>query len=138
MCSFTTSIFNIFKLVECKKIKHPIPSGTGKSGQDWLRWFHRSYPNISMRTPTWTYFVPPLLIFRRVGMKMNDCKTSGSCSSDTAYPLGLYHNQALEKWMNNPGRVVYVFQTSKIFAEALIKPAVPLNIIKEREKTKGK
>ncbi|KAG5863853.1 hypothetical protein JTB14_031606 [Gonioctena quinquepunctata] len=48
------------------------------------------------------------------------------------YPLSVYHNQALEKWMNNnPGRVVSVFL---IFGEANLKPVVPINIIKAFEK----
>ncbi|XP_015435159.1 PREDICTED: uncharacterized protein LOC107190790 [Dufourea novaeangliae] len=46
------------------------------------------------------------------------------------YPLSVYHNQALEKRMNNnPGRVVTVFQISKIFSESYLKAAVPLNAI---------
>ncbi|XP_060804467.1 tigger transposable element-derived protein 6-like [Amyelois transitella] len=46
------------------------------------------------------------------------------------YPLSVYHNQELEKWMNNnPGRVVSVFQITKIFAGAYLRAAVPLNAI---------
>ncbi|CAF4891595.1 unnamed protein product [Pieris macdunnoughi] len=46
------------------------------------------------------------------------------------YPLSIYYNQALEKWMNNnPGRVVTVFQVAKIFGEAYLKAATPSNII---------
>lgn len=46
------------------------------------------------------------------------------------FSLSTYHNQALEKWMNNnPGRVVTVHQISKIFNEAYLKAAVPLNAI---------
>ena len=44
------------------------------------------------------------------------------------YPLSVYHNQALERWMdNNPGRVVTVFQFGKIFGESYLQAAVPLN-----------
>ncbi|CAF4935193.1 unnamed protein product [Pieris macdunnoughi] len=46
------------------------------------------------------------------------------------YPLSIYYNQALEKWMNNnPGRVVTVFQVAKIFGEAYLKAATPSNIV---------
>lgn len=46
------------------------------------------------------------------------------------YPLSVYHNQSLEKYMNNnPGRVVTVFQIAKIFAEAYLKAAIPANSI---------
>lgn len=52
------------------------------------------------------------------------------------YPLSVYHNQALEKWMNNnPGRVVTVFQITKIFTEAYLKAAVPLNSMNGFNKT---
>ncbi|XP_052741851.1 uncharacterized protein LOC128198807 [Bicyclus anynana] len=52
------------------------------------------------------------------------------------YPLSVYHNQALEKWMNNnPGRVVTVFQITKIFTEAYLKAAVPLNSMNGFSKT---
>lgn len=51
------------------------------------------------------------------------------------YPLSVYHNQELEKWMNNhPGRVVSVFQITKVFTGAYLKAAVPLNAIKGFEK----
>ena len=52
------------------------------------------------------------------------------------YPLSIYHNQSLEKWMNNnPGRAVSVFQITKIFGEAYLKAAVPLNAINGFAKT---
>ncbi|CAH1985659.1 unnamed protein product [Acanthoscelides obtectus] len=51
------------------------------------------------------------------------------------FPLSVYHNQALERWMNNnAGRVVTVFQIGKIFGEAYLKAAAPSNIIKGFEK----
>ncbi|CAH2012970.1 unnamed protein product [Acanthoscelides obtectus] len=46
------------------------------------------------------------------------------------YDLSVYHNQELEKWMNNHlGRVVSVFQITKVFAGAYLKAAIPLNAI---------
>ena len=52
------------------------------------------------------------------------------------YPLSIYHNQSLEKWMNNnPGRPVTVFQIAKIFGEAYLKAAVPINAINGFAKT---
>ncbi|CAH1964136.1 unnamed protein product [Acanthoscelides obtectus] len=46
------------------------------------------------------------------------------------YPLSVYHNLELEKWMNNhPGRVVSVFQITKVFAGAYLKAAIPSNAI---------
>lgn len=52
------------------------------------------------------------------------------------YPLSVYHNQSLEKWMNNnPGRPVTVFQIAKIFGEAYLKAAIPTNAINGFAKT---
>lgn len=52
------------------------------------------------------------------------------------YPLSIYHNQSLEKWMNNnPGRPVTVFQIAKIFGEAYLKAAIPTNAINGFAKT---
>lgn len=50
-------------------------------------------------------------------------------------PLGTYHNQALEKWMNdNASCVVSVIQIGKIFGEAYLTAAVPLNTMKRFKK----
>lgn len=52
------------------------------------------------------------------------------------YPLSVYHNQSLEKWMNNnPGRPVNVFKIAKIFGEAYLKAAVMSNAINGFSKT---
>lgn len=46
------------------------------------------------------------------------------------YALEVYHNQELEKCRTNqPGRVVSVFEITKIFAAAFVKTAAPMNAI---------
>ncbi|CAH1965849.1 unnamed protein product [Acanthoscelides obtectus] len=52
------------------------------------------------------------------------------------YPLNHYHDKALEKWLTNlPGRIVTVFQISKIFNESYIQASTPLNAINGFMKT---
>lgn len=46
------------------------------------------------------------------------------------YPFGHYHDDELEKWLtNHPGRVVTVFQISRILSESYIKASTPANAI---------
>ena len=51
------------------------------------------------------------------------------------YPLNHYHDQALEKWLTHPGRVVTVFQISQIFNESYMQACTPLNAINGFKKT---
>ena len=52
------------------------------------------------------------------------------------YPLNHYHDREFEKWINNnPGRVVTVYQISKIFEESYIKACAPANAINGFKKT---
>ncbi|KAJ4438910.1 hypothetical protein ANN_14864 [Periplaneta americana] len=46
------------------------------------------------------------------------------------FPLKAYHDQALQKWMNNhPGRVDIVFQIAQIFCESYLKACTQVNAI---------
>jgi len=51
-------------------------------------------------------------------------------------PLNTFYTQCVEKWLrNNPGRVVTVFQLSRLFGEAYLRAAVPLTAINGFRKT---
>lgn len=52
------------------------------------------------------------------------------------FPLSIYTDQALEKWLNNhPGRTVTSFQISRIFCEAYLRAATQQNCVKAFRKT---
>ncbi|KAF2895381.1 hypothetical protein ILUMI_10793 [Ignelater luminosus] len=132
-----------FQLADFNDCTHSFNKNLELAGKDWMQWFLRRHSDVSTRTPLAT-FRPRAMGFNRVAVATKGKRQVGALTSRerretvtvkiwllaTGAYMPFIDGIVPRRWVqSNPGRIVTLQQSTKLFSEAYLKAVTMLTTI---------